>query len=295
MNTADLSPEQLERLARARHGGAAEASASAPLADPNRVCGLVREMQSAVELQAFAELFDWAGGLAPLYEVLRHPACDEGTALMIYWDTRVFERAPDDVPEWERAAYELAIAIERQLAAGGFPGKSIRFDPKVDRHWEWDHFFTNARRELPPAVFEATAGEPVPAFDPGRVGPWLTSPGSQRVVASAAAGDDLADWHLELGGEVIARMVIDQTDGPWTDARWTYARLLDASTFDRFRDFFCDRELWPDTPQFDALLNEIKTRGGFRLRDLRTNRAYLVPRLCQADELVWFRPGDPVL
>ncbi|HEY2586415.1 MAG TPA: DUF4274 domain-containing protein [Tepidisphaeraceae bacterium] len=294
MSTAEVSSEQLERLARAIYGAPADASAPAAVPEAGRVSGLVREMQSAVELQAFAELFNWEGGLAPRYEVLRHPACDDGTALMIYWDTRVFDRAADEVPEWERAAYELAIAIEERLCAGGFPGKSIRFDPKADRHWEWDHFFANARRELPSAVFEATAGEPVPPFDPSRLNPWLTPVGSRPLPSNPEAGEDLADWQLELGGDVIARMVVDQTEIPWTDSRWTYARLLDASQFNRFRDFFADRELWSDSPQFDTLLNEIKTRGEFCLRDLRTNQAYLVPRLDHEDELVWFRPDEPI-
>jgi hypothetical protein len=156
-----LSSWQLERLAQALHH---QSAADGTLLESDRIaqiCEMVRQMESAAELHAFATKFNWNDDLSPLYQLLRHPQCDDGTALMIYWDTRLFERTSDDLSDWERRIYDLAIAIEQQLISGGFPQKTIAFDPKADRYLEWDHFFRNAQRELPSIIFEATSGAPL--------------------------------------------------------------------------------------------------------------------------------------
>ena len=98
---------------------------------------------------------------------------------------------------------------------------------------------------------------------------------------------ETASWQLELGGEIVARLTGDEVDFPWT-----YATLIDAATFDRFRRYFSDEETWPDTPQFDALLAEVQAKGGFVLRNLRTGESFGSVRLHQEGNTVWFRYGE---
>ena len=91
-------------------------------------------------------------------------------------------------------------------------------------------------------------------------------------------------WQLELGNERIASLTQATCEFPWT-----YARLMDSPAFERFRPYFSDDQLWPDTPEFDALCEEVRAKGGFVLRDLTTHQAYHHVTLHQAGEDVWFR------
>jgi hypothetical protein len=99
--------------------------------------------------------------------------------------------------------------------------------------------------------------------------------------------EDATDWQLELAGETVARVVEDGFDFPWT-----YAKLGDDARFDRFRTFFSDEDAWPDTPDFDLLLKEIHSKGGFVLRDVRTGQSFRSFRLNQEGGVVWFRTGE---
>ena len=98
-----------------------------------------------------------------------------------------------------------------------------------------------------------------------------------------------ADWQLELGHEVIAEILNDGTDFPWT-----YGKLIDPSKFDRFRCYFSDDDTWPETSEFDALLDEIRAKGGFILKNLRTGESFGSIRLNQEGQSVWFRHGDAI-
>jgi hypothetical protein len=98
-------------------------------------------------------------------------------------------------------------------------------------------------------------------------------------------------WHLELGDEVIARIA----DAHEYEFPWTYGVVVPSSEFERFRQYFTDSETWPeDDPAIEALCAEVNSRGGFRLRDLETGRAYESVTLNQNSEYVWFRFGNEV-
>jgi hypothetical protein len=99
---------------------------------------------------------------------------------------------------------------------------------------------------------------------------------------------DLIRWHLELGGEVIARIDAEDYDFPWI-----YGRLVDSPAFERFRVYFADEDSWPETPKFDALIAEIRAKGRFVLREVPTDLSYRSFRLNQEGEVVWFRFSEP--
>ena len=98
-------------------------------------------------------------------------------------------------------------------------------------------------------------------------------------------------WQLELGDEVVARIDADEFDFPFT-----YGRLVDSPTFERFRRYFTDANDWPeDDVQLEALCGEVQESGGFLLREMPTGVAYC--NVClnhDGEQVVWFRHGDPV-
>jgi hypothetical protein len=95
-------------------------------------------------------------------------------------------------------------------------------------------------------------------------------------------------WHLELGGEVIARIA----DADDYDFPWTYGRLVDSPGFERFRLFFSDTDDWPeDDAELEAICGEVQNRGGFVLRDLKTGEVHENLSFNHKGEYVWFRIG----
>jgi Leucine-rich repeat (LRR) protein len=72
-----------------------------------------------------------------LLAVVQAPACDLGTAAMVYWTSAPhlyaeFAEAAE-VPDYARAGFRLVRAIEDRVAAGGFPTAQIPYDPRDDR------------------------------------------------------------------------------------------------------------------------------------------------------------------
>lgn len=69
--------------------------------------------------------------------IVTAPACDLGTALMVYWTNTphyyLRYAARDDVPAYEQVGWDLLAAIEARVASGGYATASIPFDPSDDR------------------------------------------------------------------------------------------------------------------------------------------------------------------
>jgi hypothetical protein len=98
-------------------------------------------------------------------------------------------------------------------------------------------------------------------------------------------------WHLELAGEVVARIDPEGYEFPWT-----YGRLVGSPGFEQFRRYFTDPEGWPEEDaELDALCGEVQAGGGFVLRELPAGVAYRGVCLNHdGGEGVWFRHGDPI-
>jgi hypothetical protein len=101
---------------------------------------------------------------------------------------------------------------------------------------------------------------------------------------------EVVRWHLELGGQLVARIDADEYDFPWT-----YGLLVDSPEFERFRRYFTDDTGWPDDdPELDALLGEVRDRGGFVFREVPTGVVYRNVMLNHdGGSVVWFRRGGP--
>ncbi|MFO0550687.1 MAG: DUF4274 domain-containing protein [Polyangiaceae bacterium] len=144
------SPDALDPVGRAR----LEAVFEDALEQPE----IVRTLESAEELHAFADAFNWDdASVRALVEVIRHPLCDAGTAKLIYWradpdDLFVEYASRDDVDsEVRREHWDLLIEIEDRLAEEAFATSRIPFEPPYERAEG-----KAQGRPIPAALFEPT-------------------------------------------------------------------------------------------------------------------------------------------
>ena len=128
------------------------------------------------ELHHFAVTYDGGDIESKLLEVVGHPECDRGTALMIYWTNaphyflRYAERT--EVQPYELDGWDLLHAIESRFQDGGFANQSIWFDPCNDKQtrsvrghdWTVDDALTDrpVLRGIPKSLLR-TSGGPLPS------------------------------------------------------------------------------------------------------------------------------------
>ncbi|MDQ8209671.1 DUF4274 domain-containing protein [Coraliomargarita sp. SDUM461003] len=95
---------------------------------------LLSEVSDAYELHAFAENYNWDGGIEELEWVISNPLCDKATALMIYglgspsYYYRKEEKGKE-FQEYEIADWAFLKSIERRISNGEFKEGKIAYDP----------------------------------------------------------------------------------------------------------------------------------------------------------------------
>ena len=98
-----------------------------------RLRGILKAIKDPEELHQLAANLNWDTGVSHIAEVIRHPALDRGTALLIFWlggpgwHYRYASR--DEVPKDERATYDLLKEIEKRYVSDQFRSRAIRVDP----------------------------------------------------------------------------------------------------------------------------------------------------------------------
>lgn len=126
-----------------------------------------REATNSEELHVFADLWNWDGGNETMLAVTRNPACDAGTALLIYWrnspEYYAEFGAAEEVQEYNREGYALFAEVGARLLAGEFGPPRIRYDPRAEG-------MVTGRmapgRELPPALYEPVGRQPTDTDEP---------------------------------------------------------------------------------------------------------------------------------
>ena len=123
---------------------------------------LTDETTTAHELHYFADRWNWDGGVWRMTQLIRHPRCDAGTALLVYWRARpeYFRAYPErsDVPEHARDGFDLVMEIERRYTAGEYTSRTIPFDPRAEGLvGAYDD--RPVRRSLPPVMYDAVGGD----------------------------------------------------------------------------------------------------------------------------------------
>ena len=116
------------------------------------------------ELHIFAGLYNWDGGVEDLQRVARHPLCDLGTALLVYWlgqpgfDLRYSDR--DAVPGHRRETWDLLREIEERVAAGAYRTATQPFNPANDKGEDLRPKPAEVKRygrDLPAVMYHAVA------------------------------------------------------------------------------------------------------------------------------------------
>ena len=116
------------------------------------------------ELHLFAYHFNMDTGVGELRKVVRHPVCDRGTLLLIYWrlspgwfysDEGAGTRSPAEVEQ-----HELFNEVERRYLASAPTATDMRFDPRSFRGGDLiagNEQYGGLPR-VPPAMFEPSPG-----------------------------------------------------------------------------------------------------------------------------------------
>jgi hypothetical protein len=92
------------------------------------------------ELHQFAANFNCDCGVEALRRVIRHPRCDQGTALMIFWRLGpgwFFQYQGREEVEFGLDEYDLLIEIQSKYVAAGFESCEITTAPQNDNGVDW--------------------------------------------------------------------------------------------------------------------------------------------------------------
>ena len=96
----------------------------------------LRRIDSSAELHALTQQINWDDGFVRLNEILDHPLCDRGTALMIYWlgDPTYLDATASDqvVSKGNQQIHVFLKRVETQLMSYYFKHNTIAYDPMVD-------------------------------------------------------------------------------------------------------------------------------------------------------------------
>jgi Domain of unknown function (DUF4274) len=136
--------------------------------------GLMSQIESPEELHAYANEFNWDGGCKEMRDVIRHPLCDMGTALLIYWHAgagyylRYADRS--EVGEGEIEKLELMEEIEQRVQDQQFKTATQPFDPRNDMGTDLTTLYEDEAKALkkrkkvpfhpiPTVLYQAVTGE----------------------------------------------------------------------------------------------------------------------------------------
>jgi hypothetical protein len=98
----------------------------------------VANLQTTEELHLFVEKWNFGDFPEPLFSIIRHPECDKGTALYIYWlndPVSYFElyASANEASlrgQYELDNYNLLTEIQERLNAGFYEKETISIDPQ---------------------------------------------------------------------------------------------------------------------------------------------------------------------
>jgi hypothetical protein len=158
-----LSQEQRERVVRALEFDP----------DADDLVDLVGKLESAEELHQFVLNYNPNDGLLPLEAVVRHPNCDRGTSLLVYWNLAdlVLDREPHRHkirPGWNGVA--LVELIEDRTSRKLYSTANIAFDPLEFMQWSQSRVSRlrlqqGGRLPFPEEMLHASPGASVPPED----------------------------------------------------------------------------------------------------------------------------------
>lgn len=115
------------------------------------------------ELHHFGERWNWgAGTLEYLWPVVRNPACQRATALLLFWSAQPEDyrryASLDEVPDAERDVYRFIKHIEKEFLADRFARGLIEYSPA--EHWGFQDPSPSDGWAIPQIMYEAVGTAP---------------------------------------------------------------------------------------------------------------------------------------
>jgi hypothetical protein len=133
--------------------------------DEGDVVTLVERLETAAEFHQFVLHYNPNDGLLPLLTIVGSPACDQGTALYVYWlladfvmDREAHRHKSD--PKWDGVG--LIEEIEHRYLSGFYTQQKIRFVPLGFLGWSLTKLKLVRQRCGGTLPFPATMAEPSP-------------------------------------------------------------------------------------------------------------------------------------
>jgi hypothetical protein len=95
----------------------------------------LKSVDKPLEIHCFTCNYNASRGMKPLIHLVKHPLCDAGTALRLFWinDPVYYSQYPtisECSYDEERDAMKLLNAIKRRFKNNDFKSRKIYFDPK---------------------------------------------------------------------------------------------------------------------------------------------------------------------
>lgn len=90
---------------------------------------------TAAQLHRYVEYYNWDGPLAPMWRAIRHPKCDLGTALMIFWlcdpefSYELLQRG-EKIEKYMVGGIKLMRSVQARVCRGQFKRAQISFNPR---------------------------------------------------------------------------------------------------------------------------------------------------------------------
>lgn len=130
-----------------------------------RTLAFCRDCSDPRELFYFAATYNWDHGVEHLRAIVRNPACDAATALLVFWrGAPEFNRQyvdPPSAPAHVRDTFELVQEIQDKYVVDGFAPAESAYDPSDDDglsrigvYNDLAHLFV---RELPAKMYQAVS------------------------------------------------------------------------------------------------------------------------------------------
>ncbi|RDC64355.1 DUF4274 domain-containing protein [Adhaeribacter pallidiroseus] len=99
-----------------------------------------QRLETPEELHYFMLHWNWDEGNHIPQQVVEHPLCDKGTALMVYWqlDPSFYTKynSIEEAPNYVREDYNLLNSLEQRLLSNDFKTSKIKFIPSSIASWE---------------------------------------------------------------------------------------------------------------------------------------------------------------
>ena len=120
------------------------------------------QASTSEEIDFYAKWYNWDMGTKFLLWVVKHPLCDKGTALSIYWEGHPeFDtsfKTAKEVPGIRMDVYKLLKTIEKNIRNNFYQNARIAFDPAIfyeDNNFQYPE---NPVNPIPVYMFEKVTG-----------------------------------------------------------------------------------------------------------------------------------------